>query len=182
MFKTKFTTVAKVTRLPYTTDYGVTKTGKIYSFKRNKFLKLCDNGTGYKVVYLRINKQRYVKCVHRLVLEAFIGLCPKGMECCHRDGNKWNNSLDNLRWDTRSNNSFDSVRHGTHPGFSNKGKAAFVGEESPTSKLTTTDVHMIIYIGRTGEFSHNEIAKIYNVSRPTISKILERKIWKHIWL
>ena len=52
--------------------------------------------------------------IHRLVLEAFIGSCPKGMEGCHNDGDPSNNRLDNLRWDTRSENTRDAIRHGNH--------------------------------------------------------------------
>lgn len=52
--------------------------------------------------------------VHRLVLEAFRGPQPDGMEGCHNDGNPTNNRLNNLRWDTQSENQRDSVRHGTH--------------------------------------------------------------------
>jgi hypothetical protein len=52
--------------------------------------------------------------VHRIELEAFVGACPPQQECCHGDGNFRNNHLGNLRWDTRSANMFDRVRHGTH--------------------------------------------------------------------
>jgi NUMOD4 motif/HNH endonuclease len=53
--------------------------------------------------------------VHRLVLTAFVGECPPGMECCHDDGNATNNMLANLRWDTHSENILDRQRHGTDP-------------------------------------------------------------------
>lgn len=52
--------------------------------------------------------------VHRLVLEAFVGPALEGQECCHNDGDPANNNLGNLRWDTKSENALDSVRHGTH--------------------------------------------------------------------
>lgn len=52
--------------------------------------------------------------VHRLVLEAFRGPAPDGMEACHNDGKPTNNRLENLRWDTQSENQLDRVRHGTH--------------------------------------------------------------------
>ena len=52
--------------------------------------------------------------VHRLVLEAFVGPCPDGMECCHYDDNPANNRLENLRWDTKSANHLDKVRNGNH--------------------------------------------------------------------
>ena len=37
------------------------------------------------------------KAVHILVLEAFVGARPDGMEGCHGDGNTENNSVRNLR-------------------------------------------------------------------------------------
>jgi hypothetical protein len=52
--------------------------------------------------------------VARLVLEAFVGPAPDGMECCHNDGDSQNNQLTNLRWDTKSANAQDVLRHGTH--------------------------------------------------------------------
>lgn len=59
---------------------------------------------------------RVYKCrqVHQLVLEAFIGARPAKMEACHNNGDKTDNRLINLRWDTRSQNIRDRVRHGTH--------------------------------------------------------------------
>jgi hypothetical protein len=48
----------------------------------------------------------------RLVMLAFVGPCPPGMEVCHYDGNPTNNRLDNLRYDTHQANMEDAVRHG----------------------------------------------------------------------
>lgn len=66
--------------------------------------------TGYFTVSL--GRSGGTQKVHRLVLEAFRG--PSDLDGCHNDGNKLNNALDNLRWDTRSENNFDMVRHGKH--------------------------------------------------------------------
>lgn len=54
------------------------------------------------------------KYIHLLVLEAFAGSRPDGMEALHIDGNKINNNTDNLRWGTSSENNRDIVRHGRH--------------------------------------------------------------------
>lgn len=51
---------------------------------------------------------------HRLVYEAFVGPIPKGMVCCHSDGNPRNNRVDNLRVDTQRANIADKKAHGTH--------------------------------------------------------------------
>lgn len=47
-----------------------------------------------------------------LILEAFVGLCPDGMECCHNDDDRSNNRLDNLRWDTHRENVKDGYKNG----------------------------------------------------------------------
>lgn len=69
---------------------------------------------GYQRVALTRDNQRIYLLVHRLVLSAFVGPCPDGMEACHEDSNRQNNTVTNLRWDTRSSNNRDRVRHGTH--------------------------------------------------------------------
>ena len=50
--------------------------------------------------------------VHRLVLEAFVGPCPDGLESCHWDDDPTNNQLSNLRWDTSTANKHDMARNG----------------------------------------------------------------------
>jgi hypothetical protein len=50
--------------------------------------------------------------VHTLVLTAFVGPCPQGMECRHLDGNPANNRLGNLKWGTPEENWADRRRHG----------------------------------------------------------------------
>jgi hypothetical protein len=72
------------------------------------------NTSGHMVVSLSKIGKTHGKLVHRLVLEAFIGPCPDGMEGCHNNGDPSDNRLANLRWDTRSNNALDAVAHGTH--------------------------------------------------------------------
>jgi hypothetical protein len=95
--------------------YDVSNTGKVQSYRirgmRTKpllipVLTLSQVLRGkYYVVSLGRGGGRIKRYgVHRLVLEAFIGPCPEGMECCHNDGNPKNNSIDNLRWDTHINN------------------------------------------------------------------------------
>lgn len=53
--------------------------------------------------------------VHLLVLEAFVGPCPPGLEGCHTNGDGLDNKLTNLRWDTHAANMQDRLRHGRNP-------------------------------------------------------------------
>lgn len=83
--------------------------------RRERELTPTVNRDGYHVVWLTRANRRTEFRLHRLVLAAFVGSCPEGQEGCHNDGDKANNALSNLRWDTRSANTLDKVRHGAHP-------------------------------------------------------------------
>ena len=80
--------------------YEISNKGRVYSKKRDKFLRPSVNSSNYKKVVLN-GKNLYV---HRLVAEAFCEN-PKGScEVNHKDGNKWNNNYTNLEWVTKSEN------------------------------------------------------------------------------
>ena len=52
--------------------------------------------------------------VHRLVMAAFVGPCPAGMEVCHNNGDATDNRLSNLRYDTRAANIRDCIDQGNN--------------------------------------------------------------------
>lgn len=66
-------------------------------------------------VALCMDGRQCTQMVHRLVLTAFVGPCPPGLEGCHSNGIATDNRLVNLRWDTHEANIQDLVRHGMHP-------------------------------------------------------------------
>jgi hypothetical protein len=76
--------------------------------------------------------------IHLLVLEAFVGPRPDGMKGCHNNGDHTNNHISNLRWDTQSNNVFDSVHHGTHPA-ARKTKCKWGHDFTPENTYWETD-------------------------------------------
>jgi HNH endonuclease/NUMOD4 motif len=78
--------------------------GRILALKRGKYVRIGLYRDGVQVYRL----------VHRLLLEAFVGLCPPGLEACHANDIGTDNRLTNLRWDTRSANMLDRVRNGNH--------------------------------------------------------------------
>lgn len=88
--------------------YEVSNLGNVRSEKQ--ILSPATGSHGYLQVQLRRGN---VRTVHSLVLEAFVGPRPKGMEACHSDGNKLNVNLENLRWDLPKGNAEDKRRHGT---------------------------------------------------------------------
>lgn len=118
-------------------------------------------------------KQYYV---HSLVLEAFVGKRPANMEVCHGDGDRGNNQLHNLRWDTRKNNHADKIRHGT----------ANRGEKNKTARLSESDVRDIRkkYVkgkfGVSGSGNASQLATEYGVSRSAIWSIVTKLNWRHV--
>jgi len=68
--------------------YEISDSGNIYSYHRDKLLKLSKEGAGYLVANLCKNGKAKTYHVHRLVLEAFIGPCPNDKEANHKDGVK----------------------------------------------------------------------------------------------
>jgi hypothetical protein len=96
--------------------YEVSDMGRVRSLHRvePRVLKPGSIHTGHLMVWLCSGGTRKAVTIHRLVLQTFVGSCPEGHECCHRDGNPTNNRVENLYWGTRSQNVLDAVRHGTH--------------------------------------------------------------------
>jgi hypothetical protein len=125
--------------------------------------------------YLRVGLRSHVgsklhwRSVHRVVLEAFVGPCPEGMECCHRDGNKKNNALGNIRWDTPSANTYDKYGYGK----------MVCGSRTHWAKLTEADIPEIKRMHAEG-LSQREIGRRLGVNHMTIGYILRGKSWKHV--
>lgn len=91
---------------------GVTPDGRVMSLISSQWLSICDNGHGYKQVFISVEGKRYVRYIHRLVAECFIPN-PDGLpEVNHKDGNKANNNADNLEWCTSSYNKLHAIRTG----------------------------------------------------------------------
>jgi len=79
-------------------NYLIYEDGRVFSKKSNKFRKACSNGEGYCVVDLYKDGKRKIFKIHRLIALHYIPN-PHNYECVdHKDRNRQNNSLDNLRW------------------------------------------------------------------------------------
>ena len=129
--------------------------------------RLANNG--YPTVMLYQNGACRRCLIHRLVLGAFVGICPEGREACHYDGSRDNNYLSNLRWGTRKQNKADELRHGRR----NR------GERCGSSKLTETYVRAIRDYLDLG-LRQIEVAAIFSISKGSISDINRGATWA--WL
>ena len=160
----------------FTKGYEVSNLGNVRSYftthgviiDEPHLLKQSLSNKGRPIIRIRdgIKKTYYI---HRLVLEAFVGKCPKGMQSCHFDDNKLNNRIDNLRWDTWKNNVLDGLRNQT----------ASRGEKQRSAKLTNEEVLDIRQRYAKGERS-SSLAKDFGVTPTSIRNITSGRGWKHI--
>ena len=89
--------------------YAVTSCGKVWSYRKKRFLKPWKGSSGYLQVSLSKNGEVKAYLVHRLVQEIYLPN-PNNLPCVnHRDENKKNNALPNLEWCTYEyNNNYGS--------------------------------------------------------------------------
>lgn len=134
-------------------------------------LMLRPNADGYWIVSLQTEPGRKSvrRFVHRLLLEAFVGPCPPGMQACHRNGDPADNRLDNLRWGTPASNMADQKIHGT----------ALLGSRNHKAKLIEDEVRAIRRLSGLGH-TKADIAGRFGVSRQIISRIIDSQTWRHI--
>jgi hypothetical protein len=129
-----------------------------------RVLKPGFNRHGYAQVGLcRGSEKTVYRRVQRLVLEAFVGPAPEGCEAAHRDGNKKNNKLLNLRWLTHQANMDEKRLHGT----------SGAGEKNAMAVLTVELVELI----RGSPQSAASLARAIGVSKNTVWKAREGRTW-----
>lgn len=129
-------------------------------------------GRPYWRVSLYRDKKPHIRRVHQLVLEAFVGPCSEGMECCHNDGNPSNNQVDNLRWDTKRANMDDQRTH----------KTLARGERSALAKISESKAKEIkeALANDSGYGSIRRIAEKTGATYRTVAEIKYGHSWRHV--
>lgn len=75
---------------------------------------------GYKIVNLWRDGVMKARKVHQIVLEAFVGPRPEGIEVMHADDDRTNNRLENLSYGTRQENARQMAERGRRRGGAQK--------------------------------------------------------------
>lgn len=157
------------------TMYEVSNHGRVRRRWSIHTRKTSVNKYGYVTLILHAGTIHKHVTVHALVMAAFVGPCPDGLEINHIDGDKSNNHPENLEYVTRSENTIHALRIGlrqpidpSHPGESN-GRA----------KLTDDDVRTIRRLYKNGN-SQVSLGKQFGVSHIAIGFIVRGVHWKHV--
>jgi len=89
-------------------NYEVSNFGSVRNTKTGKMLKVVTNPSGYKLVCLSNKDKKQTGYIHRLVAEAFVDtdLDTRSSVVNHIDGNKSNNTIENLEWATYADNAY----------------------------------------------------------------------------
>lgn len=152
-------------------DYEVSKEGAIRRARPGMgavighILNLNRTKDGYLWFRTRTKAVR----VHQAVAWAFIGPTPVGLQINHRDGNKTNNSADNLEYTTHYENMQHAYRTGLMP-------PRLKGEAHGRAKLNEAQVREI----KQSSSGARPLAQLYGVSRSAIRMIRQGRNWRHV--
>lgn len=150
--------------------YEISSFGRVRRSDTKRLRKPSVGKNGYCVsVFSRPGAKHHGHYVHRSVMEAFTGACPDGMEVSHLDGNRLNNSLSNLTYETRTANMHRKKEHGTE----------IIGIKNPARKLDESLVLKIREMKDAGLFQ-KDIAAIIGVSPMTVSRVVRGLLWSHV--
>lgn len=129
-------------------------------------LKLLVSRDGHLYVMIRGRKRK----VHQLVLEAFVGPRPPGMEARHfPDRDPTNNRVENLSWGTHQQNIHDQRVHETDNS----------GERNGQAKITAAEVKSLRSDAVAG-ITPTNLSKKYGISRTQVRRIVSGKRWTHV--
>lgn len=154
--------------------YQVSTLGRVRSVTRTVHFQKSNRASGYKRTLtgriLRpgasgdfgypsvvLGRRGGTRLIHSLVLSAFVGARPDGMDVRHLNGNPCDCRLANLRYGTRTENNIDISRHGRR-------------------KFDADEVRRLRVEAGSG-VTQREIARRYNVAESTVSAIVKRRFY-----
>lgn len=157
--------------------YEISNTGKIRNLKTKKQLKNRKNNRGYYIADLYRNKEKHTTLVHRLIAEAFLvntGINPNGTKMkgkCqinHKDGNKNNNSIENLEWCDQSYNLQEAYRLGLKKYSAHEISEAYREKMKKISSRPSPGKEIMMI-----DIKSNKIIQIFESSMDAVRKLPE---------
>ena len=91
-------------------NYDITKEGIIINKRTGKQWKGCINNRGYRMFTCRYKNKHFMYSIHTLLAIKYIPNPNNYPIINHIDGNKLNNSIDNLEWCSYSHNTKEIIK------------------------------------------------------------------------
>lgn len=153
--------------ISYSDRYEVSSEGNIRNRKTKRILREFIGSDGY----LRTQFDGKTRLVHRVVAEVFLENPHNLPEVNHIDGDKTNNSVQNLEWCDRNHN----LKHAY-----NIGLRSAKGTRNSRAKLSEDDVTYIKenYIPRDKTYGAKNLSKRFGVVQQTICAVASGQNWK----
>lgn len=151
--------------------YKISNTGKLFSIRFKRLLTGPLDEDGYRRQNLCNGTSHVKRSIHRLVAIAFIPNPNNLPQVNHIDGNKLNNTTDNLEWCTRLYNQQHQHRV--------LGVKYAKGERIKSSKLKEADIIKIRELCTAG-VPQAKIGKMFGVRQSQISRIKLNTRWQHL--
>lgn len=166
----------QIRRIPGWPNYAVSKTGCVFSLKKQgwKQLKHKINQDGYWDISLNKHGKMYWFGVHRLMWLSWNGPIPPKMEVNHIDGVKAHNRLSNFELVTHKQN----LQHASKAGLLNVRSG--VTHPRPGAALNPEQVGVIKAILQLGCLTQREIGDLFGVVQGAISDIARGTAWSHV--
>ena len=149
-------------------NYEVSDLGKVFNIKTGKEIKTTlVRRTGYYNLTLcnSGNKKRF--SIHRLVLSTFIENVDNKPQVNHKNGDKSDNRLCNLEWNTRSENQKHSIEYGLRSAAGEKNSQVKINEKIALEIFKSND-------------TYKSMSERYNISIGVIYQIKNGKLWTHV--
>lgn len=158
-------------------NLGRVKGIKIYGrHTEPRVIKTSVSPDGYEKIYIIRGGKNTCTRVHTLVCAAFHGPKPDGHEVNHKDGNKLNNTPENLEWVTRSQNA--KHRYDVLDALKSRPRGKGVHY---LAKWSDEEVRQIRALRATGLGYHKILAKMGNkTSWVSIQKICAGTLYAHV--
>lgn len=153
--------------------YSVSDQGRVRNDRTGYILKPMMRGGCKTSRYPHVSLCNGVEvsfAIHALVLTAFRGPCPEGMQGCHKDGSRDNNQLSNLRWGTPKENMADRDKHGR----------TYRGMRHHSSRLTEQEVVAMRTIRERYGWPFYKLAEAFGVSTSTAHHAARGDTWRHL--